>query len=96
MPRTSARRPQHRKAKKSYTLSPESVAFLENIRKKRRAASISSILEEILQGVRREHERGAVERAVGEYYSSLSDEEVTEQAHWGEFALREFPKEDRD
>jgi hypothetical protein len=35
-----------RKAKKSYTLSPESVTFLETLRKRRRAASISSVLEE--------------------------------------------------
>ena len=53
-----------RKAKKSYTLSPESVAFLETLRKRRRAASISSVLEEILQAVRRQQER-ARNRKVG-------------------------------
>jgi hypothetical protein len=52
----------NRKAKKSYTLSSESVAFLEALRKKRRARSISAILEEILQGVRRERERASVGR----------------------------------
>jgi hypothetical protein len=84
-----------RKAKKSYTLSPESVAFLEAVRKKRRAGSISAVLEEILQAVRRENERASVARAVADYYGSLSTEEVEEQAEWGEFALREFPHEDR-
>jgi hypothetical protein len=84
-----------RKVKKSYTLSPESVAFLEAMRKKRRAGSVSAILEEILQAVRREHERAPVELAVGDYYGSLSTEEAKEQAQWGEFALREFPFEDR-
>jgi DNA-binding PadR family transcriptional regulator len=82
-----------RKAKKSYTLSPDSVAFLEALRKNRRAASVSAILEEILQTARREQERASVERAVTDYYGSLSGEEAMEQSQWGEFALREFPKE---
>lgn len=85
----------YRKAKKSYTLSPESVAFLEAMRKKQRASSISAILEEILQEVRREHDRAAVERAVADYYGSLSTQEVAEHAEWGEFGFREFPNEER-
>jgi hypothetical protein len=78
------------KTKKSYTLSPESVEFLETMRKKRHASSISS-LEEILQAVRREQERAALEKAVESYYGSLSDSEAAEQSRWGEFAGREFP-----
>jgi len=84
-----------RKAKKSYTLSPESVAFLDAMRKKQRASSISAILEEILQDVRREHDRAAIDRAVADYYGSLTTHEVAEQAEWGEFGLREFPNEER-
>jgi len=83
----------HRKAKKSYTLSQESVAFLETLRKHRRAASISSVLEEILQAVRRQQERASMEKSVSAYYSSLADEEALEQAKWGEFASGEFPIE---
>jgi len=89
-PRTGGRRAQ-RKAKKSYTLSPESVAFLEGLLAKRRAKSVSSILEEILQNLRRENERASVEQAVADYYSSLTESEMTEQAAWGEFALRQLP-----
>ena len=84
-----------REAKTSYTLSPESVAFLEAVRQKRRPRSISAILEEILQAVRHEHERPSVERAVADYYGSLSTEDATDQAEWGEFAFREFPYEER-
>ena len=84
-----------RKAKKSYTLSIESVAFLEEMRKRRRAGSISSILEEILQEVRRTHQRAALNRAVSDYYDSISDENVKEQAAWGEFALSQFGDEER-
>jgi methylthioribose-1-phosphate isomerase len=84
-----------RKAKKSYTLSAESIEFLESLRKKRRATSISAILEEILQRVRRAQQRASIEGEIAKYYDSLSDEDVAEDVRWGEFAMQEFPKEDR-
>ena len=90
--RTTAKH-EHRKAKKSYTLSPESVAFLEALRKRRRAASISSVLEDILQAVRRQAERAKIEKSIDAYYSSLSDEQAAEHAEWGDFATSEFLRE---
>ena len=83
----------NRKAKKSYTLSPESVEFLEAMRKKLRAVSVSSVLEKILQAARDQQGRMSVERAVADYYGSLAPGEVEEQTEWGRFALREFPNE---
>ena len=91
--RTAHPQQQHRKAKKSYSLSHESVQFLEAMRRKRQATSISSILEEILQAVRRQQEKVALEHAVAGYYSSLSGAEAEELAAWGEFAMGEFPNE---
>jgi hypothetical protein len=82
-----------RKAKKSYTLSPESIQFLESLRKKRRATSISAILEEILQRLRRAQERASIEREIAKYYDSRSDEDLAEDVRWGEFAMQEFPSE---
>jgi hypothetical protein len=80
----------NRKAKKSFMLSAESVAFLEEKRRKGNAESISAILEAILQAVRRQEKRAATDRAITEYYNSLSDEEVAEERQWGEFARRGF------
>jgi hypothetical protein len=74
------------KTKKSFTLSPEALAFLEQVRKKRRAESASAALEEILQAAR----RASVEQSVADYYSGLSGEDRAEQAEWGKFALSEF------
>ena len=93
MTRTTHRQPA-RKAKKSYTLSPESVDFLETLRRKRRARSVSFVLEEILQAVRREAEFAKINQSVSDYYDSLSDEEVEELGQWGEFGLRQLLKED--
>jgi hypothetical protein len=84
-----------RKAKKSFTLSLESVAFLEAMRKQRRVGSTSAILDEILESVRREHERASVDLAVADYYGSLSTGEALEQAQWADFALSEFPGSER-
>jgi hypothetical protein len=84
----------NRKAKKSFTLSTETVAFLELMRSKRKAESVSSVLEDILQSVRREQERASVARAVKRYYDSLTKEEEAEQSEWGEFALHQFPEEE--
>jgi DNA-binding PadR family transcriptional regulator len=80
-----------RKAKKTYTLSQESVAFLEKLRKKRRSASTSSVLEELLQSARRGRERKMLDQAVASYYDELSPEDAREQTLWGDLALREFP-----
>ena len=82
-----------RKTRKSYTLSPESVAFLEKVSRLRRAASVSSVLDELIESVRQAQERDALEQAVTGYYSKLSDKDVKEQAQWGDFALGEFPRE---
>ena len=67
------------------------MAFLETLRKRRRAAANSSVLEEILQAVRRGQERASIEKSVSGYYSWLSDKEVEEKAAWSDFALGEFP-----
>jgi len=81
------------KAKRSFTLSPESIDFLEALRKKRQSHSTSAVLEEILQSVRRGQEKRTVERAVEDFYDSVPGEETEEQARWGEFAMGEFPNE---
>lgn len=93
MPRT-IRKHADRKTKKSYSLSSESVEFLEALRKKRHAHSVSSVLEELLEAARHAQARAALDRSVVDYYASLSKEESGEHASWGDFALREFPSQD--
>jgi hypothetical protein len=74
-------------------LSPESAEFLEMMRKRRHDCSVSSIFEAILHAVRRKYGKAALERAIADYYSSLSPREVEEQRNWSEFAMRQFPIE---
>jgi hypothetical protein len=76
----------NRKAKKSFTLSAEAVAFLDAMRKERRVRSTSAILEDILRRARIEQGKLAVEKTISDYYSSLKTEEAKEHARWGDFA----------
>ncbi len=82
------------KSKKSYTLSPESVAFLEALRKERRDLSVSAILDGILRSLIRARKKAALDRAITGYYDSIPAEERDEPNAWGEFALQNFPRED--
>lgn len=38
--------------------------------------------------------QASFEQAVSAYYSSLTEDEIEEQAEWGEFAFRQFSRED--
>ena len=87
--------PDSRKSRKSYTLSPESVAFLEVVAKARQSVSVSAVLDELILNVRRTQQREALDRAVAGYYSGLTSDDAKEQAQWGDFALTEFPGEER-
>jgi len=91
MTRTTNRRPA-RKVKTAYTLSLESVDFLETLREKHRARSVSFVLEEILQAVRRETELAKINQSVSDYYDSISDEEMEELSEWGRFGLSQLLK----
>jgi hypothetical protein len=35
----------------------------------------------------------AIERGMGDYYTSLSSSEAREHTNWADFAMHEFPKE---
>ena len=82
------------KEKRSYTLSPDSVRFLHDLRRKRKAASVSAVLEDIVQNARRASRARALDTAVEEYYSSLGAREVADDAAWGAFALSQFPAQE--
>ena len=82
--------PTTRKAKKSFTLSSESVAFLEHLRKKHRARSVSSVLEDLVKEARRQEKMRVYETQVTEYYNSLTDEEREEERAWAAIGDREL------
>jgi hypothetical protein len=78
----------HQKQRRTFTLSPESVALLDELSAKSKSAS--AVLDELLLSLRREKVRQEMEERVGRYYDRRSEEERGEEALWGDFATQEF------
>jgi hypothetical protein len=86
MPRTNN---PNSKAKRSYSLSRGSVEFLEKLRKKHRARSVSAVLEELVLEARRQEQLKELEASMTAYYDSLTDEEQAEDRAWAALGARE-------
>ncbi len=86
------------KQRRTFTLSPESIALLEELSASRGNShapeSVSGVLEELLTHIREERRRQAIERAVGRYYDDRSPEQEEEEIAWGKFALSQFLVDD--
>jgi hypothetical protein len=74
------------KRRRTFTLSPASLAYLEQETRLRRADSQSAVLDDLLQEKKRERQMAALEANISAYYDGLSDAEVEEDKIWGEFA----------
>jgi predicted CopG family antitoxin len=79
------------KVKKTFSLSRESVKYLESLRDRKRAESVSSVLEELIRQQREALEMERISASVSSYYDSLPDERAAEDRAWGEFAESQFP-----
>jgi hypothetical protein len=83
-----------RKAKKTFSLSRQSVQYLEALRKERRSRSISAVLEEIICQQQQEKEVQRIAASATRYYDSLTASEIAEDRAWGDFAATQFPSEE--
>lgn len=81
-----------RKQKRSYTLSPDSIAFLDRLRKKRKVSSCSMVLDQLISEAGRRQRKAEIHKAMDDYYSSMTDEEIAEDRAWGQFALEQASK----
>jgi len=75
-----------RKLRRTFTLSPQNVAYIEKQARERNMPSLSAFLDELLQEKTREQKLAEIEASTIAYYDSLTDEEIKEQRAWGEFA----------
>jgi hypothetical protein len=83
-----------RKLKKTFSLSRESVLYLESVRKRKKRESISAVLEDLIRQQQQTAEMSRISASVTDYYDSLTEEERAENRSWGEFALSQFPTKD--
>jgi hypothetical protein len=75
-----------RKQRRTFTLSPENLAYLDQETRRRSADSQSAVLDELLHEKKLEQQRAALETQIAAYYDTLTDAEVEEDRAWGEFA----------
>ena len=90
MPRTAP----SRKARKTFSLSRETVKYLESLRKERKKDSMSAVLEDVVRQLQQTKELERIAVSVSHYYDTLTDEQMAEDRAWGEFAETQFPTED--
>jgi hypothetical protein len=90
MPRTQS----GRKARKTFSLSRETVHYLESLRKERKKESMSSLVEDIIRQQQQAREMERISSSATRYYDSLTAEEIAEDRAWGDFAATQFPSED--
>jgi hypothetical protein len=80
-----------RRQKKTFSLSVESVAFLNAIAENYR--SHSEALDQIIREKMLEAERKRISASITNYYDSIGDEEMEENRAWGELAQTQLPEE---
>lgn len=74
----------NRKVKRSFTLAPESVAFVHETRRRRGTNSDSEALDLLLKDLMLEAKRQEIDAAFKSYYDEADDEELREQLEWAE------------
>jgi hypothetical protein len=77
--------PALRKERCSFTLSHDSVEYLTQEQRQRKAASASAALEEILRERQRETKQRLLDAQISAYYDSIPDEQQAEDRAWGAF-----------
>jgi hypothetical protein len=71
-----------RKLKASFTLTPESLEFVRQMRVDRNAGSDSEALDMLLRELAQQEQLRQLDAAVKEYYDNATDEELAEQDSW--------------
>lgn len=84
-----------RKIKRSFSISPESHAFIRRAQKERRSRSESETLDALLSELMTVRQQRLLDLAWKDYYDSLTDDDVEEQRAWGNFAESQLAEEFR-
>lgn len=72
----------NRKVKRSFTLTPESLAFVHETRRRRRANSDSEALDLLIKEQMLAARRQEIDAAFKAYYDNASEDELQEQRQW--------------
>lgn len=73
-----------RKERVTFTLSQDSLAFIQRTKEAHNSSSLSATLDRMIEGVMRARALDALNANVAAYYDSLSPTEMQEETAWGE------------
>lgn len=82
-----------KKVRHTFTLSRESMAFIDQVKRETHAASNSAVVDELLLDQHRQRDLACAEAAIASYYDNLRHEQVAENENWGRIAESQFPLE---
>jgi hypothetical protein len=82
-----------RKQRRTYSLDPQLVQYVEKVREERGIESASSALEQIIWESKRQRDRKHQDDLISNYYSSLEEADIEREKQWGRFAETQFPTE---
>ena len=82
-----------KKKRRTYSLDPELVRYVEKFRAECKISSASSALEEIIRESKKKRDCQDQDNLIANYYSSLDDAEIEQEKEWGKFAETHFPAE---
>ncbi len=82
------------KQRRTFTLSPASLAYLDEQARRRNLESQSAALDELLLEKKKDEHRALLAANITSYYDNLSDDEVEEQRAWGELAEQSLALKD--
>ncbi len=72
------------KIKRSFTITPESAAFLREARREVNAGSDSETLDLLLKELIEKRKLAEIDAAFKDYYDTASDEQLAEEREWAE------------
>jgi len=76
----------NRKIKRSFTLAPEVLAFVVEVRRKRKAASDSEALNLLIEEQMLQAKQLELDAAIREYYDSAGEDGLEESTEWAAMA----------
>jgi hypothetical protein len=79
-----------RKERRTYSLNPELVRYIEKVREERGIESASSALEQIICESKRQRDRKHQDDLISNYYTSLDEADIEQEKQWGRFAETQF------
>ncbi|MGH9530827.1 MAG: hypothetical protein ACRD2Q_00430 [Terriglobales bacterium] len=86
--------PRRRRQRRTFSLAPETIAYIEQVQKKQDTPSLSAAFEAIVREQQQKEWMDKINAETTAYYDSMTEEEAAEEKAWGEMAARALLQSD--